>query len=176
MVGEMEWQRGMDAVEQLEENGMPMRCQVIDTPGLLHRPHDQRNKIELLTVAALAWLPAYVLVFVLDLTDTATVSHSDQLELRAHVREQFAGSSNVQGWIDVVGKSDLQSAQVACSSLRELLVKEAHDGGQSKGPASALHVSCVKGDGLPELEQLLRSNLESVTSLKTSWWEQTRAN
>ena len=155
---------------------MPMRCQVIDTPGLLHRPHDQRNKIELLTVAALAWLPAYVLVFVLDLTDTATVSHSDQLELRAHVREQFAGSSNVQGWIDVVGKSDLQSAQVACSSLRDLLVKEAHDGGQSKGPASALRVSCLKGDGLPELEQLLRSNLESVTSLKTSWWEQTRAN
>ena len=30
MVGEMEWQRGMDAVEQLEENGMPMRCQVME--------------------------------------------------------------------------------------------------------------------------------------------------
>ena len=49
-------------------------------------------------------LPAYVLVFVLDLTDTATVSHSDQLELRAHVREQ-SQAVVTQGWIDVVVKA-----------------------------------------------------------------------
>ena len=87
------------------------------------------------------------------------------------MREQFAGSSNLQGWVDVVGKSDLESEQGACSSLRNLLCKEARDGGQSEEPARALHVSCLKGDGLPELEQLLRSNLECVTSLKTNWWE-----
>jgi nucleolar GTP-binding protein len=41
--------------------------QVTDTPGLLLRPDEYRNKMELLTLAALQYLPSSVM-FVADLT------------------------------------------------------------------------------------------------------------
>ncbi|WIA15058.1 hypothetical protein OEZ85_001756 [Tetradesmus obliquus] len=44
------------------------RHQITDTPGLLHRPDEYRNKMELLTLAALQHLPSSV-VFVADLTE-----------------------------------------------------------------------------------------------------------
>lgn len=42
-------------------------AQVTDTPGLLLRPDEYRNKMELLTLAALQYLPSSVM-FVADLT------------------------------------------------------------------------------------------------------------
>jgi nucleolar GTP-binding protein len=167
MVGDMEWQREGTAVEQLEDTGVPMRCQIMDTPGLLHRPHEERNKIELLTVAALAWLPAYVLVFVLDLTDTATVPHEEQFRLRADMREQFAARGTVRGWVDVVGKSDLRVLPSAREQLNDVLAQE--EGGAVC--SSTLSVSCLEGDGLPELELWLRTELEDIAPSGEKWWE-----
>lgn len=55
--------------------------QVTDTPGLLARPDTERNKMEQLTLAALACLPTSVL-FVMDLTEECGTSIQDQWAIR----------------------------------------------------------------------------------------------
>merc|ERR1719331_1526417 len=46
-----------------------LRWQIIDTPGLLDRPLDERNSIEMKSIAALANLRACV-IFILDISET----------------------------------------------------------------------------------------------------------
>lgn len=55
--------------------------QVTDTPGLLARPDEERNRMELLTLAALRCLPTSVL-FVMDLTEECGTSVADQWAIR----------------------------------------------------------------------------------------------
>ena len=79
------------------------RHQVTDTPGLLPRsPSRERNSMERLTVATLEHLPTAVL-FVLDLTRESGTAVSDQLVVRAELRERFRGKP----WVDVFSKADL---------------------------------------------------------------------
>ncbi len=64
------------------------RFQILDTPGLLDRPMEQRNRIERQAVAALRHL-ANVVLFVLDPSETCGFPLDDQLRLLASVREAF---------------------------------------------------------------------------------------
>eukprot|EP00775_Hariotina_reticulata_P012325 gene12325-12460_t len=64
------------------------RHQVTDTPGLLLRPDEYRNKMELLTLAALQYLPSSVM-FVADLTEECGTSVSDQWLIRQELRDRF---------------------------------------------------------------------------------------
>ncbi len=66
------------------------RVQVMDTPGLLDRAPDKRNKIELQAVAALEHL-ADVLVYVFDPSETCGYSMDVQTSLLKHIRESFPG-------------------------------------------------------------------------------------
>mgnify|MGYP003868942769 CR=1 FL=1 len=63
-------------------------CQVMDSPGLILRDNEEeRNEMELLTMAAMQHLPTAV-IYVMDLTGEAGdkfSSVSDQLELRRRV-------------------------------------------------------------------------------------------
>ena len=64
-------------------------CQVMDSPGLLVRPDNERNEMEELTMAAMMHLPTAVM-FVMDLSGQAgdkCSSVKDQLHLRREVRE-----------------------------------------------------------------------------------------
>ncbi len=65
-----------------------VRYQVVDTPGLLDRPADERNDVEAQAVSALTHL-ADVVLFVLDASLDCGYPLDDQLELLADVREQF---------------------------------------------------------------------------------------
>lgn len=65
-----------------------MRYQVIDTPGLLDRPYEKRNKIERQAISALRHL-ASVIVFVIDPTETCGYSIKDQLNLLESVKRDF---------------------------------------------------------------------------------------
>ncbi len=58
-----------------------LQAQVTDTPGLLARPDELRNRMELLTLATLACLPTSVL-FVMDLTEECGTSVQDQWAIR----------------------------------------------------------------------------------------------
>ena len=75
----------------------------------------------------------------------------------------------MRGWVDVVGKSDLPVTSSARKQLDDALAREAGEGGTVG--ASSLSVSCLEGDGLPELQQLLRSGLEVVAPSGEKWWE-----
>jgi nucleolar GTP-binding protein len=74
----------------------------MDTPGLLERPDDFRNKMELLTLAALQHLPSSVM-FVADLTEECGTSVSEQWLIRQELKQRFPDKP----WVDVLSKADL---------------------------------------------------------------------
>ncbi|WP_136589536.1 NOG1 family protein [Salinigranum halophilum] len=66
-----------------------IRYQIIDTPGLLDRPEDERNDIEQQAISALEYLADAVL-FVVDPSGDCGYPLDSQLELRDAVRDRFA--------------------------------------------------------------------------------------
>ena len=69
-----------------------IRYQLVDTPGLLDQPADDRNAIEQQAVSALTHLADAVL-FVLDASGDCGYPVGAQLELRDELRERFAGAA-----------------------------------------------------------------------------------
>lgn len=76
--------------------------QVTDTPGLLSRSDEFRNKMELLTLAALQHLPTSV-VFVADLTEDCGTCVREQWNIRSELKARFPEKC----WVDVLSKADL---------------------------------------------------------------------
>jgi len=66
------------------------RYQVIDTPGLLDRPFEQRNPIELRAILALRHL-ADAVVFVIDPSETCGYPVSEQEHLLQEIETEFKG-------------------------------------------------------------------------------------
>ena len=106
------------------------RIQVIDTPGLLDRPFEKRNRIEKRAILALRHL-ADVVVFVIDPTESCGFELDKQLSLLEEVREGF----NVPV-IEIYSKADLHN-------MRDRLA-----------------VSTVTGEGLEELLGMMKSLAE----------------
>ena len=88
--------------------------QVIDTPGLLDRPLNERNQIELQAILALRHL-ADVMVFLIDPTGACGATVEKQRELLSQIRRDFPESAI----IEVQSKSDLKrgDAEIAVSAL-----------------------------------------------------------
>ena len=64
-----------------------VQCQIVDTPGILDRPINQRNEIELQTIAALKTL-ATAIVFMFDYTQQDAII--PQLNLYNQILEEFS--------------------------------------------------------------------------------------
>ncbi len=82
-----------------------VRWQIVDTPGLLDRPADERNEIENQAVSALAHA-GDVILFFLDASETCGYELDDQRALRAEVAAQFDDVPLVT----VCNKADLSEA------------------------------------------------------------------
>ena len=65
-----------------------IRYQIVDTPGLLDRPADERNEIESQAVSALTHL-ADVVIFVVDASETCGYPMADQQALRSELEATF---------------------------------------------------------------------------------------
>jgi nucleolar GTP-binding protein len=118
-------------------------CQIMDSPGLLVRPDEERNEMEALTLAAMQHLPTAV-CYVMDLTGNAGDKCSgieDQLILRKEMRTRFPR----RPWIDIVSKYDLGVEDSVLRQLEELLTNE--DG--TKVPY--IKLSIHDGTGVQEL-------------------------
>ena len=76
--------------------------QVIDTPGLLDRPLEERNPIERQAVLALTHL-AHLIIFLFDPTETCGFSIDSQLALYSEIARNF------QDVVPVINKSDVAS-------------------------------------------------------------------
>lgn len=125
-------------------------CQVMDYPGLLSRPEEDRNEMEALTLAAMEHLPTAVM-YVMDLSGGAgdkCSSVEDQLLLRREVRARFPR----RPWIDVVSKCDLGLQEGAREALHEII----EDGAQ------VLEVSVRDETGVQDLKDEVMRMLGEV--------------
>ena len=82
------------------------RYQVVDTPGLLDRPLEERNSFELRGILALKHL-ADLVIFVFDPTETCGYPMSEQEHLLKQIREQFS----TVPIIEVENKADLTKSK-----------------------------------------------------------------
>lgn len=80
-----------------------LRWQVIDTPGILDHPLEERNTIEMQSITALAHLRACVLFFI-DISETCGYSIRQQVSLFESIRPLFANKpvSVVLNKIDLI--------------------------------------------------------------------------
>lgn len=88
-----------------------LRWQVIDTPGILDHPLEQRNTIEMQAITALAHLRAAVL-YVMDLSEQCGHTVAEQLSLFENIRPLFANKPLVivVNKVDIVGLDSLPDA------------------------------------------------------------------
>jgi nucleolar GTP-binding protein len=77
---------------QKKERHLIKRIQIIDTPGLLDRPLNKRNKIEKQAIAAISHL-ADVIVFVLDPSETCGYSLDAQMNLLSQIKKMFSDAN-----------------------------------------------------------------------------------
>jgi len=101
-----------------------IRYQIVDTPGLLDRPEDERNDIERQAVSALEHL-ADAVIFVVDASGDCGYPIDVQLELRDAVERRFA--SRDVPVLTVCNKSD-QSRDVEADEYMSVTTDENVDG------------------------------------------------
>jgi len=123
-----------------------LRFQVMDTPGLLDRPADERNEMEKLTFASLAHLPTAV-IFVIDPSGLSGEKSSleKQLNVRRQLRERFPR----RPWLDVVSKADLNIAPDVLNIM----------------PDGFLHVSVESGDNVSMLREEIEDLMGSLKDM-----------
>jgi len=121
-----------------------MRWQVIDTPGILDHPLEERNTIEMQAVTALAHLKACILYF-MDLSGQCGYSLEQQLSLFRNIRPLFLGKPLVVviNKIDVCRLSDIGEAEQR--QIRALV-----DGVEG---ARLVEISTLQNIGVAELKE-----------------------
>ena len=132
------------------------RAVLTDTPGVLLRPDEARNRMERLTLSVLAFLPCGVM-FVMDASGGCGVSLADQLVIREELRTRFP----TKPWLDVLSKWDLvQGSHATVADDVAALVPAAVS-------AAALRVSVTTGLGTGQVREggTLLQGLDSVTPL-----------
>jgi nucleolar GTP-binding protein len=91
-----------------------LKFQVMDTPGLLDRPEDDRNEMERLTFASLAHLPTAV-IFVID--PSGLSGEQSTLQAQLNVRNYLKSRFPKRPWLDVMSKGDLDIADDILNQL-----------------------------------------------------------
>ncbi|WKY06823.1 hypothetical protein Q1695_006757 [Nippostrongylus brasiliensis] len=99
-----------------------LRWQVIDTPGILDQPLEERNTIEMQAVTALAHLKAAIL-FVMDVSEQCDRTIEEQVHLFESIRPLFVNKPVLVGLnkVDILRRSDIAPEK---SALLEKLEKE----------------------------------------------------
>jgi len=87
--------------------------QVIDTPGILDRPNEERNESEMLSVSALIHINACV-IYVMDVSEQCNESLESQLQLFKNIEPVFESRPLfvMANKIDVVTKDELKEEQL----------------------------------------------------------------
>lgn len=119
------------------------RWQVIDTPGILDHPLDERNTIEMQSITALAHLNACILYFI-DISETCGYTIEQQISLFKNIKPLFQHKPLVI----VLTKIDLvkfASLQKSAKDMIEALAKE-HN-------AYLIQMSNQSGDGIADVKQ-----------------------
>ena len=135
-----------------------VRYQLVDTPGLLDRPEDERNAIERQAVSALTHLADCVLVFV-DPSETCGYELDAQLDLRDRVAARFDDVPV----LTVANKADLSTDveadhYVSITEDEAVAGRKSADAGVTVGSVADLLDAAVEAIGYePELPPSRRS-------------------
>lgn len=132
-----------------------LRFQAIDTPGILDRPTDEMNNIEMQSIYAIAHIRSCVLYF-MDLSEQCGFSVHDQVKLFHSIKPLFANKAVIV----VINKIDLVSPQDLDEERKELLNSVS---GQEN--VEIMSVSCHTEENLMDVrnkacEKLLTARVE----------------
>lgn len=132
-----------------------LRFQAIDTPGILDRPTEEMNNIEMQSIYAIAHLRSCIMYF-MDLSEQCGFSVEEQVKLYNSIKPLFANKSV----LIVINKADIISLQ-DLSQERQDLIKT-----MLEVPGSEImETSCFEQKNVMEVrnkacEKLLASRLE----------------
>jgi nucleolar GTP-binding protein len=115
-----------------------MRWQVIDTPGILDHPLEERNTIEMQSITAMAHLRSCIMYF-MDLSEQCGYSVEDQVKLFNSIKPLFANKPIIL----VINKID----QVKLEDLPEEQQKWIQEIAAGEN-ATVLTMSCYNDDGV----------------------------
>lgn len=132
-----------------------LRFQAIDTPGILDRPTEEMNNIEMQSIYAVAHLRSCVLYF-MDLSEQCGFSIEAQVKLFHSIKPLFANKSVmvVMNKLDIVKPEDLAPEQ------QELLASVAAAPGVDMLPASCYEEDNVMAVRNQACEKLLTARIE----------------
>ncbi|CAI5496377.1 unnamed protein product [Closterium sp. Naga37s-1] len=122
-----------------------LRWQVIDTPGILDHPLEERNTIEMLAVTALAHLRAAVL-FVVDASGSCGYTLEQQAALFNSIKPLFLNKPLMV----VCNKVDLQPLETLSEADRKVLHDMAAEAARCGGPGIAPPLTAEGGEGAME--------------------------
>uniref|UniRef100_A0A3P8XTQ0 Nucleolar GTP-binding protein 1 n=1 Tax=Esox lucius TaxID=8010 RepID=A0A3P8XTQ0_ESOLU len=128
-----------------------LRWQVVDTPGILDHPLEERNTIEMQAITALAHLRSAVL-YVMDLSEQCGHTLKQQLELFNNIRPLFANKPLlvVANKCDIKKISELTEEDKACDKLLAARVDSKMKGKKVHDVLNRLHLAMpAKRDDKP---------------------------
>lgn len=126
------------------------RWQVIDTPGILDQPLEERNTIEMTAITALAHVPATILYF-LDVSESCGFPLKKQVALFESIKPLFRNKPLVI----VVNKIDLRRLEDLSPEEMELvqgMVKDIQDNEQRT--IQIMPMSCLTKEGVDGVRKL----------------------
>ncbi|VDD94044.1 unnamed protein product [Enterobius vermicularis] len=132
-----------------------LRWQVIDTPGILDSPLEERNTIEMQAVTALAHLRAAIL-FIMDISEMCDHTVEEQISLFQNIKPLFANKPILIGLnkTDVCKRSELAAEKAALIAKLE------------EESLSVFEMSTITQEGIMEFrnkacDELLTQRVES---------------
>ncbi|KAI9506372.1 Nucleolar GTP-binding protein 1 [Coemansia spiralis] len=131
-----------------------LRWQVIDTPGILDHPLEERNTIEMQSITALAHLRAAVLFFI-DLSGQCGYTISEQMSLFSSIKPLFANKPTLL----VVSKIDACTLDDISPEERSLVEAAAQEGTEIAQLSSYLDRGIVETRNLA-CDKLLQQRVE----------------
>jgi len=131
-----------------------LRWQVIDTPGILDHPLEERNTIEMQSITALAHLRACVLYF-MDLSEQCGFSVAAQVSLFHSIKPLFINKPLIL----VLNKADITRLNDASEEIKQLVQTIVDEG------ATLVEASTMTEEGITTVkntacEKLLASRVE----------------
>ncbi|XP_067132625.1 GTP-binding protein 4 [Centruroides vittatus] len=117
-----------------------LRWQVIDTPGILDHPLEERNTIEMQAITALAHLRACVL-FIMDLSEQCGYTIEDQISLFESIRPLFVNKPLIL----VINKIDIIRLEELPEERKKFMLNI------EKEEIPVMQMSTVTGEGIIEL-------------------------
>ncbi|MGQ9721151.1 MAG: NOG1 family protein [Candidatus Jordarchaeum sp.] len=122
-----------------------VRCQIIDTPGILDRPMRERNRIELQAITAIRHV-ANVVVFIIDPSLSCGYPIERQLELLKEIKETFPSLPviNVINKVDLMSSEDLEEVKKKIDKPIEMIAIQ--DTGVQEAIDTAMKAGKLQGE------------------------------